>query len=290
MDAAREVTDSRCPHSGTALFPQYGEALGWRAFRGFNLISESVTILSTGFDMPKRPIDFEKVVVFTGAGISAPSGIATYRGIGGLWNEYNIDEVATAEAWQRQPERALEFYNQQKAAILSAQPNAAHRAIAELEQHFSVIVITQNIDGLHERAGSTCVIHLHGEVSKARSSKDPSLVYSIGDAPIRVGDRCALGSQLRPHIIWFGEPILDFTEAKEQIATAGKILVIGTSLLVEPAAGLLKHSRYRATKVIVDLERPETPYGFRFHSGSADLVVPKIVASWIDKRGNRSEL
>ena len=234
-------------------------------------------------NMPKRPIDPESVVVFTGSGVSAPSGIPTFRSGSGLWNQHRIEDVATPDAWHRQPELVLEFYNERRRHAASVEPNSAHYAIAALEQRFKVTVITQNVDDLHERAGSHDVIHLHGELRKARSTLDPSLVYEIGDTPIRLGDRCALGAQLRPHIVWFGEEIMHYAESRERISTASKLLVVGTSLAVYPAAGLLKHARYAARKVIVDLEFVKRIYGFKFVAGSADTMVPQIVANWIDE-------
>jgi NAD-dependent deacetylase len=231
--------------------------------------------------MPKPPIDPEKIVVFTGAGISAPSGIQTFRGGNGLWHEHRIEDVATPEAWERRPELVLQFYNERRARAAEAQPNAGHRAIVELERRFKVIVITQNVDDLHERAGSTEVIHLHGELCKARSTSDPSLVYDIGARPILTGDHCALGSQLRPHIVWFGEQIMNYAQSREHIVTASRVIVVGTSLAVYPAAGLLKHARHAARKLIVNLEVVERPYGYELTTGSADAVLPHLVADWL---------
>jgi NAD-dependent deacetylase len=238
--------------------------------------------------MPKRPIDPESVVVFTGAGVSAPSGIPTFRSGTGLWCQHRIEDVATPDAWRRQPELVLDFYNERRAYAASVEPNSAHHAIAKLEQRFKVTVITQNVDDLHERAGSHNVIHLHGELRKARSTLDASLVYDLGSSAIRLGDCCALGAQLRPHIVWFGEEIMHYAESREHISTASKLLVVGTSLAVYPAAGLLKHARNSAEKVIVDLEVAKRPYGFRFVAGSADKMVPQIVANWINENAPQS--
>lgn len=231
--------------------------------------------------MSKAPLHPGKIVVFTGSGISAPSGIPTFRGAGGLWRNYQIHEVATPEAWERRPELVLEFYNERRTRAAQAEPNAAHRAIRDLEHRFVVTIITQNVDDLHERAGSGNVIHLHGELRKARSSLDRDLVYEIGDRPIQIGDQCAHGSQLRPHIVWFGESIMHYDEARKHVASAEKILVVGTSLVVFPAAGLIEYAHPRAEKVLVDLEMEQPPYGFRFVAGSADTAVPQIVSQWL---------
>ena len=231
--------------------------------------------------MPRPPPNPNKIVVLSGAGLSAPSGLATFRDAGGLWQKYKIEDVATPEAWARQPEVVQEFYNLRRAQAAAAQPNDGHRAIAALEQKFEVVVITQNVDDLHERAASSRVVHVHGELTKARSTADPSLVYEIGAAPIRMGDRCARGSQLRPHIVWFGEEVQRFDEAMEHMESAGRVLVVGTSLQVYPAAGLVKHARFAAEKILVDLEAEQTPFGFGVLRGSADKLLPGVVERWL---------
>ncbi|MES2696027.1 MAG: NAD-dependent deacylase [Verrucomicrobiota bacterium] len=231
--------------------------------------------------MAKPPINPQKIVVLSGAGISAPSGLATFRDGGGIWDRYKIEEVATPEAWAKDPARVLDFYNERRAQAAAALPNDGHRAIAELEKRFEVVVITQNVDDLHERGGSGRVIHLHGELRKARSTVDPTLVYEIGGAPIQIGDRCAQGSQLRPHIVWFGEEVQRFEEAEEEMRSAGKVVVVGTSLAVFPAAGLVRRARYGAEKVMVDLEIGPRPYGFTVMHGSADKVLPTLVKRWL---------
>lgn len=230
--------------------------------------------------MTKPEINPKKIVVLSGAGVSAPSGLATFRGAYGLWENHRITDVATPEAWRRNPELVLKFYNERRSALERAQPNAAHLALAELQAFFEVVVITQNVDDLHERAGSKHVIHLHGELTKARSTRDDSLVYEIGYKPIKPGDTCALGSQLRPHIVWFGEEVPRFDEAVRQMADAGRVLVVGTSLAVYPAAGLAIHARSQAVKVLVDLDPPDAPFGFQVLRGSAEIVVPGLVKSW----------
>jgi NAD-dependent deacetylase len=149
----------------------------------------------------------KRLIVFTGAGISAESGIKTFRDSGGLWEEFRIEDVATIDAWIKNRELVLEFYNQRRKQVMAAKPNGAHDLIAELQNKFDVQVVTQNVDDLHERAGSKNVIHLHGEIMKARSTADPDLIYQLNKAELVVGDNCIKGSQLRPHIVWFGEDV-----------------------------------------------------------------------------------
>ncbi|GAB4377900.1 MAG: NAD-dependent deacylase [Salibacteraceae bacterium] len=185
------------------------------------------------------------LVVFSGAGISADSGLKTFRDSGGLWEEYDIEQVATPEAWAANPELVLNFYNLRREQVRRAQPNDAHRAIAELERVFDVTVVTQNIDDLHERAGSSRVIHLHGEVLKARSSLNPSLVVPV-EGDIHMGDLAPDGSQLRPNVVWFGEPVSELPRAVEAFSKADLAMIVGTSLNVFPAANLI----YEAPKGI----------------------------------------
>jgi NAD-dependent deacetylase len=226
----------------------------------------------------------QKIVVLSGAGLSAPSGLATFRAAEGLWEKHRIEDVATPEAWARNPQLVLEFYNQRRAAAAAAQPNAGHQAIARLECNFDVVVVTQNVDDLHERAGSTRVIHLHGELKKARSTVDESLVYDIGAASIALGDRCERGGQLRPHIVWFGELAMRMEEAMEHAAHADRMLVVGTSLQVYPAAGLVQFAPPSAEKVLVDLEPVGAPFGFHVMKGSADAVLPGLAEAWCERR------
>jgi len=181
----------------------------------------------------------KKLVVFTGAGVSAESGIKTFRDSGGLWEEYKIEDVATFEAWTKNRELVLDFYNNRRKQVMQARPNAAHLLLAELQKYFDVQVITQNVDDLHERAGSKKVLHLHGELMKARSTVDPDLVYPLKSAQLSVGDKCEKGSQLRPHIVWFGEMVPDMDLANNIASKADLFVVIGTSLNVYPAAGIL---------------------------------------------------
>lgn len=184
----------------------------------------------------------KKIVVLTGAGISAESGIKTFRDHDGLWENYRIEEVATFDAWQRNPALVLEFYNKRRTQLAGVNPNEAHYALVKLEQKYDVQIITQNVDNLHERAGSSKILHLHGELTKVRSTFHPELVSDIGYAEISLGDLCERGSQLRPHIVWFGEAVPLIEEAVQLTAEADILLVIGTSLVVYPAAGLLQYA------------------------------------------------
>jgi NAD-dependent deacetylase len=202
--------------------------------------------------MPKK-----KIVVLTGAGISAESGLKTFRDSDGLWEGYAIEEVATPTAWKKDPQRVLDFYNYRRRDILNAQPNAAHYGLAELEKDFDVYIITQNIDDLHERAGSSRVMHLHGEIFKMRSEYSPELVYDIrGD--IQLGDRAEDGAQLRPHIVWFHEEVPMISAAVPLVHSADLLVVVGTSLVVYPAAGLLHYAPAAIPKFIVDRKIPYT--------------------------------
>jgi NAD-dependent deacetylase len=193
-----------------------------------------------------------RVVFFTGAGISAESGLRTFRDSDGLWEEYRIEDVATPQAFARDPALVLHFYNLRREQVLHAQPNAAHRAIAELEVHADVQVVTQNIDDLHERAGSTRVLHLHGEIRKARSTKDPRLVTEVHGPHLSLGDLCALGTQLRPHIVWFGEEVPLLSKAAAIVEEADVLVVVGSSLQVYPAAGLVHHASLQCAIHVVD--------------------------------------
>ena len=227
-----------------------------------------------------NPINPRKIVVLSGAGISEPSGLGTFRSRGGLWSRYNFRQLATPEAWEQNPKLLLEFYNERRAQATAAQPNAGHRALAELETQFEVVIVTQNVDDLHERAGSTHVIHLHGELTKARSTTDPSCVLDLHGGHIYWGDRCPHGSQLRPHIVWFGESVLQIEEARQHFQDAGRVIVVGTSLTVFPAAGLLDDAPALAEKVLVDRELTVVPPGFRLWPGSADEVLPTLAQAW----------
>lgn len=197
-----------------------------------------------------------KLVVLTGAGMSAESGLKTFRDADGLWEGYNVYDVATPEAWVRNPELVQQFYNERRMQVLAAQPNAAHFALAALENKFDVEIITQNIDDLHERAGSTKVTHLHGIITKSQSDLKSNHTYPIQGAELKMGERCEFGSQLRPHVVWFGEAVPMIEVAAEICMKADIFVLIGTSLAVYPAAGLIDFVPPITRKYIID---PKTP-------------------------------
>lgn len=188
--------------------------------------------------------------------MSAESGLKTFRDNDGLWENFRIEDVATPEAWRSDRALVLRFYNERRKALLQAQPNAGHKIIAEWEMVFRVSVITQNVDDLHERAGSSNVLHLHGELTKARSTADPDLVYPVEGWELKEGDRCEKGSQLRPHIVWFGEAVPLMAEAEEIVASADILVIVGTSLQVYPAAGLAWCAPGHARKFLIDPRPP----------------------------------
>lgn len=197
----------------------------------------------------------KKLVVLTGAGISAESGLKTFRDGDGLWEGYNIEDVATPRAWKKNPQLVLDFYNFRRKNVLDASPNAAHIGLAELEKHYDVHIITQNIDDLHERAGSTNVLHLHGEILKMRSERNEQLVYDIrGD--IKLHDKAEDGAQLRPHIVWFEEAVPMIEVAIPIVYGADIFVVVGTSLVVYPAAGLVNYTAFDVPKYIIDKKIP----------------------------------
>jgi len=198
----------------------------------------------------------QTIVILTGAGISAESGLQTFRDAGGLWEGYRIEDVATPEAWHKDKKLVLDFYNQRRKSALEAQPNAAHYALKELEEKYKVIIITQNVDDLHERAGSSNVLHLHGELFKSRSTAVPRLVYPINGWELNIGDKCEMGSQLRPHIVWFGEAVPMMEKAIKETEKADIFMVVGTSLQVYPAAGLIDYLRPEVPKYIIDPNLP----------------------------------
>lgn len=198
----------------------------------------------------------KKVVVLTGAGISAESGLKTFRDSDGLWEGYDINEVATPQAWQRNPELVQDFYNMRRKAVLEAKPNAAHYALVRLEEQYEVTIITQNIDDLHERAGSTKVVHLHGIITRSQSSVNPRLTYPIKGWELKMGELCKLGSQLRAHVVWFGEDVPMIETALKICAAADVFILIGSSLAVYPAAGLINHVPDGVTKYIIDPNIP----------------------------------
>lgn len=200
----------------------------------------------------------KKIAVLTGAGISAESGIKTFRDSNGLWEEHRIEDVASPEGWYRNKELVLDFYNQRRRQLLQCAPNRAHFALAELEAKYDVTIITQNVDDLHERGGSTNIIHLHGELLKARSTFDESLVYEWKE-DIKIGDKCARGAQLRPHIVWFGEAVPEIERAVPIVAKADIFIVIGTSMVVYPAAGLINYTGYDTPKYLIDPNEVAVP-------------------------------
>lgn len=222
----------------------------------------------------------QKLVVLTGAGISAESGLKTFRDSGGLWEGYRVEDVATPDAWARDPEMVLDFYNQRRRSAHSAEPNVGHKGLVELEESFDVTVITQNIDDLHERAGSSNVIHLHGSIFKSRSTRDLDLVYDIEGTELVLGDKCELGSQLRPHIVWFGEAVPMMEVAAVIASTADIFVVVGTSLAVYPAAGLVDLVKPGTPIYIVDPNKPEqhrSNNSIRFIEEKASVGVPLLI-------------
>ncbi|PWS33461.1 SIR2 family NAD-dependent protein deacylase [Pedobacter paludis] len=198
-----------------------------------------------------------KLVVLTGAGISAESGLKTFRDSDGLWEGYNVYDVATPEAWERNPELVQEFYNERRRQVIQAKPNRAHEILAELENDYDVEIITQNIDNLHERAGSTRVTHLHGIITKSQSDRKSSLTYPIDGSELKMGELCEFGSQLRPHIVWFGESVPMIEVAAKICQQADLFVLIGTSLAVYPAAGLIDFIPSSVPKYIIDPVIPD---------------------------------
>ena len=196
------------------------------------------------------------IVVLTGAGVSAESGLKTFRDGDGLWNGYNVYEVATPGAWRKNPQMVLDFYNDRRRDVAAAKPNAAHIGLAALEKDFNVTIVTQNIDDLHERAGSSNIIHLHGEIFKMRSEWDEELIYDIRD-DIKLGDKASDGAQLRPHIVWFEEPVPMIEEAVALMDNCDYFVVVGTSLQVYPAASLLHYAPSHLPKYIIDKKIPD---------------------------------
>jgi NAD-dependent deacetylase len=227
-----------------------------------------------------------RITVISGAGISAESGLPTYRGPAGLWRGKSFESLASPHAWRTDPATVLAFYDERRAAVLKAAPNAAHLALAQLERAFDVCIVTQNIDDLHERAGSSRVIHIHGEILKARSTVPPEAIYPWrGD--IALGDRCERGGQLRPHVVWFNELVLDFDQAMRAAESADKVLVVGTSLSVFPAARLLEAAQAQAEKVVVAKDPMPVPPGFTFMEASATQAIPQLAARWLSELQRR---
>lgn len=220
----------------------------------------------------------QKIAVLTGAGISAESGIKTFRDSGGLWENHRVEDVASPEGWKRDKNLVLDFYNQRRKQLLECKPNRAHIALAELETKYDVTIITQNVDDLHERGGSTKIIHLHGELLKVRSSLNENLIYGW-KKDLNAGDKCEHGSQLRPHIVWFGEAVPKMEEAIPVVEECDILIVIGTSLVVYPAAGLINYSRYEIPKWLVDpsdMPLPRIP-NLKFINEKATVGVDYLV-------------
>jgi NAD-dependent deacetylase len=219
------------------------------------------------------------IVILTGAGISAESGIKTFRDAGGLWEGHDVMEVATPEGWAKNRSLVLEFYNQRRKQAMEVSPNAAHLALVELEQKHQVHIVTQNVDNLHERAGSSKVLHLHGELFKSRSSIDPKLIYDMNSWELKEGDTCEKGSQLRPHIVWFGEAVPAMDEAIPLVQHADVLIIVGTSLQVYPAAGLIDYIKPFTKLYVVDPNLPAMAKNDRVNmiSATATEGVPLVV-------------
>lgn len=221
----------------------------------------------------------KRLIVLTGAGISAPSGIKTFRDSNGLWENHRIEDVATPEAWRKNPELVLEFYNQRRLNVIHSQPNDAHLFIKELEANFDVQIITQNVDDLHERAGSKNILHLHGEIRKARSSRNEDYIINVNESGLlNKGDLCPQGHQLRPYIVWFGEDVPMYPKALDLVRDCDILLIIGTSLQVYPAANLAYQTKADCLKIVVDpnasgLPMPDNSVVI---SSSAELAVAEI--------------
>ena len=222
----------------------------------------------------------KKIVVLTGAGMSAESGLKTFRDHDGLWHEHRVEDVATPEAWERDMELVMEFYNERRKGLLEAQPNAGHLALVKLEEKYDVQIITQNIDDLHERAGSSHVLHLHGELRKSRSSIDPKLIYDIEGWELKIGDLCERGSQLRPHVVWFGEAVPMIMPAAEICTQADIMIIIGTSMQVYPAAGLVNYAPMPIPKYYIDPKATGVSYisQLKVINKTAGEGVPQLVA------------
>lgn len=221
----------------------------------------------------------KNIVVLTGAGISAESGIKTFRDSDGLWEEHRIEDVATYEAWLRNPVMVQEFYNQRRKQLYEVNPNLGHYALLRLEDKYNVQIITQNVDDLHERAGSKNILHLHGQLKQSKSSVDDFLVYDINGWELKMGDTCEKGSQLRPNIVWFGEAVPNIVQAAEMSSKADILIVIGTSLKVYPAAGLINYASKGIPKYLVDPGSIETKYypNLKHIKENASIGVPLLV-------------
>jgi NAD-dependent deacetylase len=201
------------------------------------------------------------IVVLSGAGMSAESGLKTFRDNGGLWEDHPVEDVATPEAWLRHRALVLRFYNERRRALLEAEPNEGHRILAEWEEKFRVLIVTQNIDDLHERAGSTQVLHMHGELRKARSTTNPNIIVPVNGWQLNEGDLCPDGSQLRPHVVWFGERVTAMPKAETWVKQADFLVVVGTSLRVNPVGTLVHSASMHAKKFLIDPD-PSAVHGY----------------------------
>ena len=219
----------------------------------------------------------KRVVVLTGAGISAESGISTFRDSDGLWEQYRVEDVATYEAYVRNPELVLNFYNERRRQLFQVKPNEGHKQLVRLEEWYDVQIVTQNIDNLHEQAGSTNVLHLHGELTKARSDRDDNLIIEIGDKDINLGDKAPDGAQLRPHIVWFGEAVPNIEPAAEMCERCDYFVVVGTSMNVYPAAGLIHYVPKGSPCYLVDPKAVSTPRPVKVFQEKAGTGVKKVV-------------
>ena len=218
----------------------------------------------------------QNIVVFTGAGISAESGLDTFRDSGGIWEQFKIEDVATPDAFERNPELVLDFYNLRRKQLLESKPNAAHISLNKLSEKYNLHIITQNIDDLHERSGSKNILHLHGKLMESKSSIDDSLIYPIKGVDLKLGDLCKNGSQLRPNVVWFGEPVPKIIDAISITKKADIFIVIGTSLNVYPAASLLNYTNNAKRIILIDL-KAEQKKGVEVIKGKATIAVPKLV-------------
>jgi NAD-dependent deacetylase len=218
----------------------------------------------------------QNIVVFTGAGISAESGLGTFRDSGGLWEQFKIEDVATPEAFERNPELVPNFYNLRRKQLLESKPNAAHISLNKLSEKYNLHIITQNIDDLHERSGSENVLHLHGKLMESKSSVDDSLIYPIEGTDLKIGDLCENSSQLRPNVVWFGEAVPKMIDAIAITKKADIFIVIGTSLNVYPAASLLNYTNNAKRIILID-PKAEKESGIEVVKEKATIAVPKLV-------------
>lgn len=227
----------------------------------------------------------KKIVVLTGAGISAESGIKTFRDADGLWENHRVEDVATPQAWEKDRKLVLKFYNERRKQLMTVKPNAAHYALGELEEKYDVTIITQNVDDLHERGGSKKIVHLHGELKKARSTVDENLVYDIDGWELKEGDVCEKGSQLRPHIVWFGEMVPMIEVAAEISAQADIFIIIGTSLNVYPAAGLMQFTQPGTPIYLIDPHVNIKPHleNLNIIEEKAGIAVPQLVKKLLNE-------